>query len=76
LDRELQPGADKLAGDDAGSDLGPGAPDEASAHEENANEELRGAGEALQSPLSVAGMSPGGGPVDENPAADAGGLPR
>jgi hypothetical protein len=58
---------DKLAGDQAGSDLGPGAPEP--------HEDQGALDEQFQSPLSVAGMSPAGGPVDENPAADPGGAP-
>ncbi len=65
------PKFDKLAGDQAGSDLGPGAPDEASAHEEAPREPEQ----QLQSPLGVGGMTPAGPPVDENPAADPGGAP-
>ena len=66
------PGADKLGGDEAretGSDLGPGAPPERTP--------LPEPDEPFQSPLSVAGIGPGGepygegrSPSDQNPAAD------
>jgi hypothetical protein len=66
------PGADKLGGDEqggeAGSDLGPGAPP--------GRTPLPEPDEPFQSPLSVAGIGPGGepyggrSPSEENPAAD------
>jgi hypothetical protein len=67
------PGADKLGGDvpadESGSDLGPGAPPERTPPPEPA--------EPFQSPLSVAGIGPGGepyggrrSPCEENPGAD------
>ena len=65
-------GADKLGGDEggeAGSDLGPGAPPERTP--------LPEPDEPFQSPMSVAGIGPGGepyggsrSPSEENPAAD------
>jgi hypothetical protein len=71
------PGADKLGGDnpggdeqgaDVGSDLGPGAPPERTP--------LPEPDEPFQSPMSVAGIGPGGepyggrSPSEQNPAAD------
>jgi hypothetical protein len=66
------PGADKLGGDESGeqtgSDLGPGAPPE--------HPPVPEPDEPFQSPLSVAGIGPGGepyggrSPSEENPAAD------
>jgi hypothetical protein len=67
------PGADKLGGDEpgdeTGSDLGPGAPPERTP--------LPEPNEPFQSPMSVAGIGPGGepygggrSPSEQNPAAD------
>ena len=70
-EKRVVPGADKLGGDDAGetgSDLGPGAPHE--------HTPLPTPEEPLQSPMSVAGIGPGGSPYggrspsEQNPAAD------
>jgi hypothetical protein len=73
-DPEPVPRADKLGGDqpdEVGSDLGPGAPPE--------HPPVPEPDEPFQSPMSVAGIGPGGepyggrSPSEENPAADPGG---
>ncbi|MEW2381263.1 hypothetical protein AB0873_04095 [Micromonospora sp. NPDC047707] len=72
VDPSLPEELDEHAG---GADPGPGAPDRI--HGETGEPD-----EQFQSPMGVAGMSPGGGsyggtsPADQNPAADPGGVPR
>ncbi|MGN9808376.1 hypothetical protein ACTMSW_03325 [Micromonospora sp. BQ11] len=73
VDPSLPDELDEHAG---GADPGPGAPDQVHADQGRPDEQF-------QSPMGVAGMTPGGGgafggtsPADENPAADPGGAPR